>query len=189
MNDVAQAFDPRLPFRAAGGTSPLIGNDDKGFPTNDAGLLFIAPAPGGTTCRCRVAGCTGCRSRCGVLQIGTQRQSKRRGWRLVVCGSGEYDDRTPDYVVVASGESFADGLTGGVLASFCDGPLLLTTPNSTARDIRRDYEAVRARFYGGGIIRFGRGRGAWPMGLRSRPTGCGERCGRQGVGGGESVRR
>ena len=172
MNDVApgQAFDVAITIWAAGGTSPLIGNDDKGFPTNDAGLLFIAPAPG-TYYVCMAPddgfgvgsywlywGAGLGRRIAGANRYTTAVEASRLAFSSSDNAVPDMWMTAPDYVVVASGESFADGLTGGVLASFCDGPLLLTTPGAltpaTYDEITRLF---RARFYGGGMIRSGAG--------------------------------
>jgi putative cell wall-binding protein len=167
--ELGQMFDPAITvydeksFEMS--TLAMSYNDDKGFPTTDAGLLFIAPAPGTYWARVAPDDPEGVGSYWLYWGVGLGRR---------VAGTSRYKTAVevsrlmfssadnpmshiyrsfPDYAVVASGESFADGLTGGVLASFCDAPLLLTDPDTlnseTFDEITRLF---RAKFYGSEVM-------------------------------------
>jgi len=55
---------------------------------------------------------------------------------------GGYGTNGPDFVVIASGENFADALAGSTLAMMNDGVLLLTTAGSLAPDTKAELDRL-----------------------------------------------
>lgn len=165
MNDVAlgQNHDPEITIYNVAG-NVVAGNDDKSFPTVDAGVecvlnvgnYYVRVTPDdadssgsywlywGRGIGRRLSGVDRYAT---AVEVSKLMFSSADNANLDVMSSPN-----PAYAVVASGLSFADGLVGSTLASFCDGPLLLTAPGAlpvvTDEEITRLF---RGYFYRGGV--------------------------------------
>jgi len=165
MNDFAlgQNHDAEIVVYDVAGNM-IAANDNKPFPTVDAGVEFVVDAGNyyvrvapddenssgsywlhwGTGIGRRISGADRYAT---AVEVSRLMFSSADNANLDLEGSPN-----PAYAVVASGLSYADGLVGSTLASFCDGPLLLTDPS--ALPVATDEEITRlfrGYFYRGGV--------------------------------------
>ncbi len=163
MNDLAlgQNHDPEIYLYDAEG-SVIAYNDDKDFWCNDAGIqtvvdagtyyVQVRPDDWNSTGSYWLYWGTGIARRIGGADryetaVEVSRLLFSSADNANLDGSGPPN---PAYAVIASGQSFADGLVGGTTASFCDAPLLLTAPNALPIDTYDELTRLfRGYFYRG----------------------------------------